>query len=79
MSDVNLYQVMDDISNGRIQDVGKLHQELHGKANDIGRKDEEELLNLLVALWNKMPHKVLGGVSPEEKLKMLKGETWKRR
>jgi tetratricopeptide (TPR) repeat protein len=72
LSDVNLYQVMDDISNGRIQDVGELHQEFHKKAKYASRKDEEEFMDLLVTLWNKMPHKVIGGVSPEDKMKMLK-------
>jgi len=72
LSDVNIYRVMEDITQGRIQHVGELYREFHKKAKFANRNEEEELLQMLVTLWNKMPHKYMGGVSPEEKRMSLK-------
>jgi tetratricopeptide (TPR) repeat protein len=72
LSDVNIYRVMEDISQGRIHDVGELYRQFHKKAKFANRDDEIAFSQALVSLWNKMPHKYMGGISPEEKKALLK-------
>jgi tetratricopeptide (TPR) repeat protein len=46
---------------------GQVFKEIAEKAVFPEDKDAQELLELLIALWNKFPHKAMGYISPEEK------------
>jgi tetratricopeptide (TPR) repeat protein len=67
LSDTTLIEILDRFS--KSSEPFEVIREITQRAVFPDYKDADYLLDLLNALWNKMPHESMGGLSPEERRK----------
>ncbi|MCX6353509.1 MAG: tetratricopeptide repeat protein [Candidatus Aureabacteria bacterium] len=69
LSDTTLIEILDKFN--KVNEPSDVIREITQKAVFPDYKDADQLLDLLNALWNKMPHESMGGLSPEERRKQF--------
>lgn len=65
LADVTISSIIEKVN--KSIGVNQVFKEITKKAVFPEEKDINKLLELLTIFWNKVPHKALGGMSPEEK------------